>query len=603
MPFVEKTIDSELSGNIIDLCPVGALTSKPFRFAARTWELSRRKSVSPHDSLGSNLIVQVKGDRVKRVLPLENEELNECWLSDKDRFSYEALNGDDRLTRPMIRQGGTWKEVDWQTALEFAGTALKAAQADGGAQGVGALASPHATVEELYLVQKLVRGLGSDNVDFRLRQADFRLDGQLSGAPWLGMKVAEIGSLDRLLVIGSFLRKDAPLLAQRVRQAAKRGLQVSAVGSVADDWLLPVRQRATVAPSRIPSVLAQILKALAAAVGATMPDAYARLATDVSADAQAIAESLAGGEKVAVWLGNHVQQDLRFAEIYSLALEIARLSGGAFGLIGDAANSVGGYLAGAVPSAGGSHAAAMLQSPPKALLVFGAEPEFDFHDPVAAQAALQACASVVWFSSFKSASALEFADVMLPVGAFAETSGTYVNCEGRAPSFAAVAPAQGDARPGWKVLRVLGNVLGLAGFEFADSEAVRTEALGPLDALAARLANGLAQPVLAASGGVDGLERVADIPIYSADPLARRARSLQRTRDALPPRAAASSETLAALGARSGSVVRLRQAAGVAELELVADDSVAAGCVRVAGGHAATASLGPLSGSISVELM
>ncbi|WP_287364883.1 NADH-quinone oxidoreductase subunit NuoG, partial [Thauera sp.] len=236
MPFIEKTIDSELSGNIIDLCPVGALTSKPFRFAARTWELSRRKSVSPHDSLGANLIVQTKHDVVKRVLPLENEDVNECWLSDKDRFSYEALNGDDRLTAPMIKQGGEWKRVDWQAALEFVATGLRGIAKDHGPASIGALGSPHSTLEELYLLQKLVRGMGSDNVDFRLRQADFRADGKRSGAPWLGMPIAGVKDLNRLLVVGSFLRKDAPLLAQRVRQAAKKGLHVSASSTLVRRW-------------------------------------------------------------------------------------------------------------------------------------------------------------------------------------------------------------------------------------------------------------------------------------------------------------------------------------------------------------------------------
>ena len=268
MPFIEKTIDSELSGNIIDLCPVGALTSKPFRFAARTWELSRRKSVSPHDSLGANLIVQTKHDVVKRVLPLENEDINECWLSDKDRFSYEALSSEQRLNSPMIRQGGQWKPVDWQAALEFVATGLRGIARDHGPAAIGALASPHSTVEELYLLQKLVRGLGSDNVDFRLRQADFRADGKRAGAPWLGMPIAGVKDLTRLLVVGSFLRKDAPLLAQRVRQAVKKGLHVSALGPNAEDWLIPVRNRALVAPSAMVATLGQVVVALAKEKGA-----------------------------------------------------------------------------------------------------------------------------------------------------------------------------------------------------------------------------------------------------------------------------------------------------------------------------------------------
>ncbi len=203
MPFVEKTVDTELSGNIIDLCPVGALTSKPFRFAARAWEMSRRKSVSPHDSLGSNLVVQVKHDVVKRILPFENEDINECWISDKDRFSYEALNGPDRLTKPMVKQAGSWIETDWSTALEYVANGLKSIVLEHGKDAVGALASPHSTFEELFLIQSLVRGLGSGNVDFRLRQTDFALDEFRSGAPWLGMPVAEIGSLDRALTRSS----------------------------------------------------------------------------------------------------------------------------------------------------------------------------------------------------------------------------------------------------------------------------------------------------------------------------------------------------------------------------------------------------------------
>ncbi len=242
--FVGRTVDSELSGNMIDLCPVGALTSKPFRYAARTWELSRRKSVSPHDALGSNLVVQVKNDRVMRVLPLENEAVNECWLSDKDRFSYEALNADERLTSPMVKQGGEWKAVDWPTALEFVANGLADVVAKHGPAAVGALVSPHSTLEEMALAARLMRGLGSDNVDFRLRQTDFRDDGLRGGAPWLGMPIADVGKLDRALVVGSFLRKDHPLLAHRLRQAAKKGAQISSLHSVDDDWLMPIAHRA-----------------------------------------------------------------------------------------------------------------------------------------------------------------------------------------------------------------------------------------------------------------------------------------------------------------------------------------------------------------------
>ena len=598
MPFIEKTVDSELSGNIIDLCPVGALTSKPFRFSARTWELARRKSVSPHDSLGSNLIVQVKHDVVKRVLPLENEAINECWLSDKDRFSYEGLNGEDRLSAPMIRQGDAWKQVDWQEALEFAANGLKSVVAEHGADALGALGSPHATVEELYLLQKLVRALGSDNVDFRLRQSDFRADGHRAGAPWLGMPIAAVGELDRLLVVGSFLRKDTPLLAQRVRQAAKRGLQVCVVHPSADDWLLPVRHRALVAPSAMVSTLLGVVKALAAAKGVESELAACAQA-EASEEAAAIAASLAGGQHVAIWLGNLAVQSQQATELMLIAAEIARLTNGRFGVIGEAANSVGGYLASAIPMQGGLNAAAMLAQPRKAYVVLGAEPGLDFADALASRRALSGARLVVAMTSFVSADLLENADVLLPVAPFTETSGSFVNTEGRLQSFVAVAKARGEARPAWKVLRVLANILGLSGFDYQDSAAVLAEAL-PGD-LAARLDNRLTGITPQWSAETIQLERVSDVPIHFADPLVRRAAALQRTKDAAPPVVRVSSDTLAACGLSSGEQVLVRQGEASAQLTVIADDTVAAGAVRVAAAHPATASLGAMSGAISLE--
>jgi len=601
MPFIEKTIDSELSGNIIDLCPVGALTSKPFRFAARTWELSRRRTVSPHDSLGANLIVQTKHDAVKRVLPFENEEVNECWLSDKDRFSYEALNSDERLTAPMIKQGGEWKRVDWQSALEFVATGLRGIAKDHGGASIGSLASPHSTVEELYLLQKLTRGLGSNSVDFRLRQSDFRADGKRAGAPWLGMPIAGVKELNRLLVVGSFLRKDAPLLAQRVRQAAKKGLHVSAIGPNAEDWLLPVKHRAQVAPSAMVLALGQVVAALADEKAAEVSVALVgKLPTQISDEARAIAQSLAAGRKVAVWLGNLAAQHARASELQMLAQEIARLSGGCFGFVGEAANSVGGYLAGATPSADGLNAAQMIERGRKAYIVLGAEPAFDFADPAATTAALASAQLVVGLTAFDSASLRAVADVMLPIAPFTETSGTYVNCEGRAQSFNAVARPQGETRPAWKVLRVLGNLLALDGFSQADSEGVRAEALS-VD-FSSKLSNEIEGIVVsAAAATTDALERVTDVPIYFADPIVRRAPSLQKTRDAAAPTARIAPATLAALGISAGERVRVRQGTASAELVAQADVALVAGCVRIAAGHSSTATLGAMAGELSVE--
>ncbi|NMG63481.1 NADH-quinone oxidoreductase subunit G [Azoarcus indigens] len=603
MPFVEKTVDSELSGNIIDLCPVGALTSKPFRFAARTWELSRRKSVSPHDSLGANLIVQTKHDVVKRVLPLENEAINECWLSDKDRFSYEALNSAERLQRPQIKQGGEWREVDWQTALEFAANGLRGIAQQHGGQGLGALLSPHATVEELYLGQKLMRGLGTDNVDFRLRQTDFRADGRRSGAPWLGMPIAGVGELDRLLVIGSFLRKDAPLLAQRVRQAAKRGLQVGVVGPTAEEWLLPVRSRMVVPPSGMVSALGQLVRALSEQKSVVVSEAFvSSLPAAVSEEASTLARLVGSGERVAIWLGNLAVQHSQAAELEALACEIGRLSGGRAGVIGEAANSVGGYLAGAVPSGTGLNAKGMIDSPRKGYVLLAAEPDLDFADAPRTQAALQSAEIVVSLSAFDSPALRESADVLLPIAPFSETSGTFVNCEGRAQSFNAVAKPLGECRPGWKVLRVLGTLLGLNDFAYEDSEAVSKAALGA--DYTRKLAGGETFHVAEAASVTDsgaGLERVADVPIYFADPVVRRSAPLQKTKDAAVPVARLSPATLAQLGVSSGERVRVGQGSGTVELVAAADETLAAGCVRIAAAHRTTAALGALSGRLSVE--
>jgi NADH-quinone oxidoreductase subunit G len=601
MTFVGRAIDSELSGNVIDLCPVGALTSKPFRFSARSWELSRRRSVSPHDSLGANLIVQTRHDTVRRVLPFNNDRLNECWLTDKDRFSYEALSSEQRLTRPMVREGDAWRAVSWQFALEFIATTLGGIARDHGGEAIGALASPHATIEELYLLQKLVRGLESENVDFRLRQHDFRADAVRVGAPWLGMSVTDIHDLHGLLVVGSFLRKDAPLLAQKVRHSALRhGLQVCALGPNAEDWLMPVAARVQAAPMDMVTALAAIAAALAAETGNPVAETLAaRLPADIPDEARAVARVLAD-EKTAVWLGNLATQHPRAAELHLWAQEIARLAGATFGFIGEAANSTGGYLAGAVPDAGGLDARAMIRSPRHAYLLFGAEPDLDFADGVATMAALARARLVVAAHAFDSPALREVADVLLPIAPFTETPGTFVNCIGDAQSFNAAVPPRGEARPGWKVLRVLGNMFDLPGFTQNDIAAVRAEAL--CGDIRARLDNAIGDvPEARTPAPCAGLlQRVADVPIHFADPLVRRAPSLQKTADAAPPTARMRAATLAALGIDAGDTVRVT-GTGVVELQAVADEGVAPGCVRVAAAHAATVALGPMHSELSVE--
>jgi NADH-quinone oxidoreductase subunit G len=600
MPFIGKTVDTELSGNIIDLCPVGALTSKPFRFAARTWELSRRKSVSPHDALGSNLIVQTKHDKVLRVLPLENDDINECWLSDKERFSYQGLSSADRLTKPMVKQGGEWKEVDWNVALDYAAHALRDVAKTHGGAAIGGLLSPHSTVEELYLAQKLVRGLGSENVDFRLRQIDFSADGKRAGIPSLGMKIADISRLDRVLVVGSFLRKDHPLIAQRLRQSAKKGAQVSIVHSANDELLINLTARAIAAPSQLPALLAQVVKAVCTIKGASVDAAFSSLT--VSAEAQAIAQSLASGSNTGVLLGNFAQQHPQAATLQALAGQLAKALGGKFGFLGEAANSVGGYAAKAVPGASGLNAAAMIKDPRQAYVVLGAEPELDCADGAQALAALQKSAVTVVLTPFKSQAMLDYAAVLLPIAPFAETSGTFVNTEGRVQSFYAAAKPLGEARPAWKVLRVLGNLLALNGFEFNSSEDVRSEALGSQTEFVSGLDNGLSLGALNLSASAAGIERVTDVPIHFADALVRRAPALQRAADSAAPSARMNAAMLSRLGLAAGDLVKVG-AGGTANASLVAqlDAGLPDGVVRVAAAHAATVALGPMSAVLSVE--
>jgi NADH-quinone oxidoreductase subunit G len=597
--FVGRTVDSELSGNMIDLCPVGALTSKPFRYSARSWELSRRKSVSPHDSLGSNLSVHVKGNRVMRVLPRENEDVNECWISDKDRFSYEGLNPDGRLQRPMIRVDGQLREVEWNVALDYVAHALKDVAATHGGESIASLAAPYSTLEELYLLQKLTRGLGSGSVDFRPRRRDFSSDGKLAGTPWLGLRLAEIKNLDAALVVGSFVRKDHPLFAQRLRQLAKKAGKVSAISLTVDDFLIDLHAQIAVAPSRLAGALAEVLKAALVLKNVPVPTLLASV--ECSVESERIAESLVGGEKRAIFLGNAVEQSVQSAYIHALAFELAKLTGATLGFISEAANSVGGYVAQALPTE--LNAYEMFAQPRKAYVLLGVEPELDCYNPLQSIAALKQAALVVMMTPFKHDAAMEYADALFPVASFAETSGTYVNTEGRVQSFGGVVRPVGEARPGWKVLRVLGNLLGLQGFDYESSEQVRDEIVQPGSEFVGGLDNGIDAP-LSASPVVEagnGYQRISDVPIYFADPLVRRGDSLQRTRDARVPTARMCSSTLASVGLVGGASIRLKQGGGEAVLVAEADEAVPDGCVRVAAGHPLTATLGDMFGSITVE--
>ena len=526
------TIDSELSGNMIDICPVGALTSKPFRYSARTWELSRRKSISPHDSTGANLVVQVKNHQVMRVLPLENEDVNECWLADRDRFSYEALNSDDRLTRPMLKQGGVWNEVDWQTALEYVANGLQSIKSEHGAASMGALLSPHCTLEELYLARTLVQGLGSSNVDYRLRNAEFVPH---AGVRWLGRSIASLTNLQSVLVIGSNLRKDHPLFAQRIRQANRQGAVISCINAETADWAMTV-QNSLLAKS---GDWVQVLTNVAAAV-AQERNADAPLASgSINDDALAVARSLMQGEHKAILLGNAAAHHAQADALLSLAQWIGEHTGTTVGYLTEAANTVGAQWAQAMPSEGGMNAAQMLAGGLKGVMLFNTEPQWDSAAGVKAMAALDKAEMVVTFSPFKAN--MEFSDVLLPIAPFTETSGSFVNAEGRLQSFHAVVKPRGETRPGWKVLRVLANLLDVPGFDFETSQDVLAKATGAvagsMTSVPAALLNNaaLAAPSAVQESQPDVSEQghapvVASI--YQLDGIVRRAVSLQLTADA-----------------------------------------------------------------------
>ena len=522
--FLGQTIDSELSGNMIDICPVGALTSKPFRYSARTWELSRRKSVSPHDSTGANLVIQVKNNKVMRVVPFENEEVNECWIADRDRFSYEALNGVERLTTPMLKQGGVWQAVDWKTALEYVCNGLKSIKLEHGATSIGALVSPHSTIEELFLATNLVRGLGSQNIDYRLRHADFSV---AEGVRTLGTSIASLSDLQRVLVIGSSLRKDHPLFAQRIRQAARKGCIVNSVHTKSEDWALPVANSIISDASTWVQALADVAMALAAEKGITAP-----AAGNSTAAATAIALSLISGERKAILLGNAAAHHAKASSLLALANWIGEQVGASVGFLTEASNTVGAQVACALPGKSGLNAAQMLEGTLKAVILLNTEPEFDTAAGALSISKLKQAQMIVTLSPFKSN--MDFSDVLLPIAPFTETSGTFVNAEARVQSFHAVVKPLADTRPAWKVLRVMANMLDVDGFDFDSSKDVLAAVAGLPNSEATHissllLSNSCHSPIDLAETSV----APAVVGIYELDSIVRRSPSLQGTADAM----------------------------------------------------------------------
>jgi len=536
--YIEKSVDHELSGNIIDLCPVGALNNKPYRYRARAWEMTQHPLVSPHDCAGSNLFGHVLRGRLMRVVPRANDEINETWISDRDRFSCEGLYSGDRAQKPMVKESGAWREVDWERALEAAARGLQQVVREHGPGQFGVLVSPAASVEEAYLAARIARGLGSENVDHRLRRKDARDQAGDPVAPMLGCGIAELEQASAILLVGSDVRREVPIIAHRIRKGAvRRGTRVAFVNPRPVDVLFPVEASLTSNGLGMAQHLAAVLAAAARAAGQTVP---ARLGASLegvtpSAEHERVAAMLMKGELRLVLLGALAERHASFAEIRALAAALAEVTGARLGYLPEGANAVGASLAGATPHRGvggrsvarpGLAAAEMIDARLRGYLFVGGLEAADLVTSSAAATAPQAADCVVALTPYASAEQLAASSVILPVAAYAETSGTWVNVEGRWQSVPGAARPPGEARPAWKVLRVLGNLLGLAGFEYLSSEDVRDELRRELGEYAT---GGSASSFV--PGRLASLDVTREVGLYEVDAVVRRSAPLQQTRE------------------------------------------------------------------------
>ena len=589
--YVASTIDSEMSGNVIDLCPVGALTSKPYRFTGRPWENQQHQSISPHDCVGSNLTVEVRRDKIMRVLPQENEQINEVWLSDRDRFSYSGVYSDDRISSPMIKQGNAWKNVDWESALTYAAEGLQRAKQNNGLNKLGAVGSASSTVEELYLLQKIMRGLGTNNIDHRSRQLDFSDQDIEPLAPNLGQSLVELEVLDAALLIESNVRKDQPIISHRIRKAALKGAKVMFVNAMDYEFNFPVAENIVTGPANLARELAAICKALLSISGDRAPSGLTELLANIDThDVHInIAKHLHAADNATVLIGTQAMAQPDYASIRALANVIAQQSGAKLGYLPAGANSSGAYLAGAVPHRGPAGASVsqvgmtcreMLAETMSGLVLLNLEPEFDVAEPAGSLQKLQESDFVVCLTPYSTKTMQSYADVILPVSSFAETPGTFVNIEGRWQSFSPSVRPVGDTKPAWKVLRVLGNLLELDGFDYLTSVDVRDECQKLCEnvVLASRTEWRCPSSLNKATGQ---LSRIGHLPLYATDNIVRRAPALQLTKDAIDAAMYISSKTLAGTklnGLEQGLII---QSGVQANLPVVIDERVPENCVMV----------------------
>ena len=609
--YVERTVNSEMSGNVIDLCPVGALTSKPYRYTGRPWENNHKPGIAPHDCLGSNINLDIRRNHVMRVVPRENEALNEVWLSDRDRFSYTGIYSEDRALRPMIKQGDAWKEVVWETALAYAVEGLKTVRDQKGSDQIGALISPSATLEEHYLIQKLMRGIGSNNIDHRLRQQDFSDQDIAPLYPALGQGVDDLQDQDAILLIGSWLRKDQPIAAHRVRKAAMRGANVMAVNALDYEFTFPLRGNLVSAPAQMPANLAAIVKALTALTGKAAPAGLAELLENITVEDthKQMAQHLLNAGKASVLIGNQAMHQPEFSTLRALANLIADMAGATLGYLSDGANTVGASLAGCLPHRGvagetlgnpGKHAKSMIADGMGAYVLLGIEPEYDCANGGQALKAMNEADFVICLTSFVTDAMRDYADVILPIGVFAETGGTYVNASGQWQSFQGAVQPLEESRPAWKVLRVLGNLFELDEFDYVSVDEVRNDVQEATSSASAFPSSEWRCPASLTPVN-HGLMRVGYLPMYSIDPLVRRSKPLQATQDVITAAVYLNSTTASQQGLAANESVRVVQGEYQAQLPVVIDEGVPDQCIFIPSGVDANQSLGDAYGSTELQ--
>lgn len=613
--YVHHTMKSELSGNIIDLCPVGALTSKPFRFSARAWELKQSPSIAPHDCVGSNTHVHTRGfefsdyRKVMRVVPKENENINENWLSDRDRFGYEGINSPDRLLKPQIKRDSHWIEVDWATALNLTVEKMQQIKKKSGEHQISAIASPNSTLEEFYLLQKMLRAFGCHNLDHRIHQTDFRQQDLFPEFPSLGMELPEIEAMNVIVLVGANTRQEQPLLNNRIRKAALKGAKIIAINPIDYDFNYQLTEKLVLPFEEMPKALAGLLKAVA---GKKIEDKDLKTllkSIKITETLSNIAQCLQQKGHILFLLGHQAVNHPEATAIRAFCQLIVGHCDAALGTLSDGANGAGAWLAGMIPHRGpagskvegvGLNAYQVFVKNLKSYFLFNIEPELDCANPAAALEALEAAEFVVCFTPFVSNAQRKYADVLLPIAPFFENSGTFVNTVGHWQSFEAVTPCKEECRPAWKVFRVLANLLNLSGFEYNHHSEVRDElkALVESTPIVERTQFVLPEDLQTEPN----MRRITEWPMYSTDNVLRRAKSLQDWL-AMQDHIIAiriNAKLAEQLGIHSGQMISVSQDDKTVYLPIVVDNRIPGENVLIPAGLAITAGFGDSYGLVDL---